>query len=182
MTITTLYSTKEAAAYLEMPVATFKHAVWQGKKITPDGYLGRNPYWTQETLDNIKEGTENLNVPPLVQPLTAKDAAAEMGLSYHAFYNLSIPEDGQIGNTKFYWPATIENYKQRRHYPYYTMEEAAEYLDLPWATLKHHLYTTRWLKPDNPEERVNLFSQETLDKFATLYNSKRTLHTANPGE
>lgn len=176
-----LYSVKDAAEYLEVPNSTFKYRIWQTKEIVPDGYIGKNPYFTRQTLDNIRAGVEHPNVAPVIKPLGSIEAAEVMGITYAAFHHLALPPDGEIGNTKYYWPGTIRNQKKRRHYPFYTLQEAAEYLGVPWATMKHHLYTTRWLKPDNPEERVNLFSKETLDKFAKLYNSKRTLHTAQPG-
>ena len=175
-----LYSVKDAALYVEMPNSTFKYRIWQTKEIVPDGYIGKNPYFTQRTLDNIRAGVEPPNVAPTVQPLGSIEAAGEMGITYAAFHNLHLVPDGEIGNTKYFWPATIERMSKRRHYPFYTMAEAARFLGLEWTTLKYHLYVTKWLKPDNPNARINLFSEATLRKFAKLYNGKRTLHKAVP--
>lgn len=180
--MTRIYSVTDAAIYLTTTHSKFKYRVWVTKEFTPDGYIGKNPYFTEQTLDNIRAGVKQPNVAPPVLPLGSMEAARLMGISYASFFNLSIPADGEIGHTKYYWPVTIGNYGKRRHYPLYTMQEAAAWLGLPWATLKHHLYGTGWLKPDNPEARVNLFSEKTLSEFAVLYNGKRTLHKAKAGE
>ena len=53
--MTDVLDTKAAAAYCGMALQTFKWWVWQypdpRRRFTPDGRVGRSPYWLPSTLD-----------------------------------------------------------------------------------------------------------------------------------
>lgn len=50
----------------------------------------------------------------------------------------------------------------------YSTREAAAYLDIKLATLKHHLYVAKDLLPDGVIGKSLIFQRVTLDRFASL--------------
>ena len=59
-----LYSTKEAAAYLGMPIPTFKHHLYYTKDLAPDQVIGPSLLFTQATLDDFQTRRKGRGRPP----------------------------------------------------------------------------------------------------------------------
>jgi len=48
-----VYDVKSAAKYLRLSVAAVKYHLYVVKDLSPDGKVGRSPWFSQETLDTF---------------------------------------------------------------------------------------------------------------------------------
>ena len=60
----TIYSTKEAAQFLELSVQGVKHHIYNTKDLAPDGKIGQAIYFTRSNLESFKTIKRKAGRPP----------------------------------------------------------------------------------------------------------------------
>lgn len=102
-----VYSTAEAAEYLEMPVYTLAYHIHTTERLKPDLQLGRELGFYQATLDTFK-----IDVQGPGDGLTMPEAAEYLGVSlsrirYHVS-NKNLVADGKRGRQATFSKALLE--------------------------------------------------------------------------
>lgn len=106
MTTKEIYSTKEAAQYLEMEYSLFRYHLYEMGHIEPDFRIGKNLAFTKETLDGFKERHR-------AEGYTIKQAAKYLGvevswLRHHIFNTKILAADAKRSQKSIFYKETLD--------------------------------------------------------------------------
>lgn len=104
-----IYSTREAAQYLEMEFSLFRYHLYEMRHIEPDYRIGRNLGFAQETLDTFKKMYR-------AEGYTLKQAATYLGvevswLRHHIFNTKMLVADAKRGKKAIFLKKTLDAIK-----------------------------------------------------------------------
>lgn len=101
-----IFSTKEAARYLEMDFSLFRYHLYEMKHLEPDYRVGNNLGFSKETLDQFKAKYRS-------EGFTVTQAALYLGVKvswirHHMFNTRLLVADAKRGRKAIFFKKTLE--------------------------------------------------------------------------